>query len=132
MGLFVNTNVRSLNTQRSLADSTRALNRSFQRLASGKRINTAKDDAAGMSISSRFTSQIRGIGAAVRNTNDGISLVQTVEGALQESMALLQRMRELSVQAANDINTDADRNSINLEIQSLVKELDRIAENNLQ
>ena len=128
MGLFVNTNVRSLNTQRSLADSTRALNRSFQRLASGKRINTAKDDAAGMSISSRFTSQIRGIGAAVRNTNDGISLVQTVEGALQESMALLQRMRELSVQAANDINTDADRNSINLEIQSLVKELDRIAE----
>ena len=82
MGLFVNTNVRSLNTQRALNYGTRELNRSFQRLASGKRINSAKDDAAGMSISSRFTAQIRGMNAAVRNTNDGISLVQTVEAGV--------------------------------------------------
>ncbi|MBV70335.1 MAG: flagellin [Myxococcales bacterium] len=131
MGMFVNTNVRSLNTQRSLNYSTKALDRSFQRLASGKRINSAKDDAAGLSISTRFTAQIRGLNTAVRNTNDGISLVQTVEGALQESMALLQRMRELSVQAANDINTTQDRQSINFEIQSLILELDRIADNTL-
>jgi flagellin len=128
MGLFVNTNIRSINSQRSLNYSTKQLNRSFQRLASGKRINSAKDDAAGLSISTRFTAQIRGLNTAIRNTNDGISLVQTVEGALQESMSLLQRMRELSVQAANDINTDADRNSINFEVDSLIKELDRISD----
>ena len=83
MGLFVNTNVRSLNTQRSLNQSAKRLERSFERLSSGKRINAAKDDAAGLSISTRFTSQVRGLTAAVRNTNDGISMVQTVEGALQ-------------------------------------------------
>jgi flagellin len=131
MGMFVNTNVRSLNTQRSLNYSSKELDRSFQRLASGKRINSAKDDAAGLSISSRFTAQVRGLGAAIRNTNDGISLVQTVEGALHESMALLQRMRELSVQAANDINTSADRESINFEMESLKEELDRIADTTL-
>jgi flagellin len=131
MGMFVNTNVRSLNTQRSLNYSTKELDRSFQRLASGKRINSAKDDAAGLSISTRFTAQIRGLGAAIRNTNDGISLVQTVEGALQEFMALLQRMRELSVQAANDINTRKDRESINFEMDSLIRELDRIADTTL-
>ncbi len=131
MGLFVNTNVRSLNTQRSLNYSSRELDRSFQRLSSGKRINSAKDDAAGLSISTRFSAQIRGLNQAVRNTNDGISLVQTVEGALHESVSLLQRLRELSVQAANDINTTDDRESINFEIQSLIKELDRIAENTL-
>ena len=128
MGMFVNTNVRSLNTQRSLNYSTRELDRSFTRLASGKRINSAKDDAAGLSISTRFNSQVRGLNTAIRNTNDGISLVQTVEGALQESMSLLQRMRELSIQAANDINTGKDRQSINFEVQSLIRELDRIAD----
>ena len=128
MGLFVNTNVRSLNTQRSLNFSAKRLERSFERLSSGKRINSAKDDAAGLAISTRFTSQVRGLTAAVRNTNDGISMVQTVEGALQESVSSLQRMRELAVQAANDINNEADRFAINLEVQGLVTELDRIAE----
>ena len=128
MGLFVNTNVRSLNTQRALNYSTKRLDRSFERLSSGKRINAAKDDAAGLTISSRFTAQIRGLNMAMRNTNDGISLSQTVEGALQETMSILQRMRELSVQAANDINTDSDREAINREIGDLVQELDRIAE----
>ncbi len=128
MGLFVNTNVRSLNTQRSLNQSAKRLERSFERLSSGKRINAAKDDAAGLSISTRFTSQVRGLTAAVRNTNDGISMVQTVEGALQETVDSLQRMRELAVQAANDINNEADRFAINLEVQGLVTELDRIAE----
>ena len=128
MGLFVNTNVRSLNTQRSLNFSAKRLERSFERLSSGKRINSAKDDAAGLAISTRFTSQVRGLTAAVRNTNDGISMVQTVEGALQESVSSLQRMRELAVQAANDVNNEADRYAINLEVQGLVTELDRIAE----
>ncbi len=128
MGMFVNTNIRSINSQRSLNASSKVLNRSFQRLSSGKRINSARDDAAGLSISTRFTSQVRGLNTAIRNTNDGISLVQTVEGALQESMSLLQRMRELSVQAANDINTEADRKSINFEVDSLITELDRIAD----
>lgn len=128
MGIFVNTNIRALNTQRSLNTSNRGLDRTFQRLSSGKRINAAKDDAAGLTISNRFTAQIRGLNAAVRNTNDGISLTQTVEGALQESTNILQRMRELSVQAANDVNTANDRAAINAEVQDLISELDRIAE----
>lgn len=128
MGIFINTNIRSLNTQRTLNMSNRDLDRTFARLSSGKRINAAKDDAAGLSISNRFTSQIRGLNQAVRNTNDGISLTQTVEGALQESTNILQRMRELSVQAANDINTKEDREAINAEVQDLITELDRIAE----
>lgn len=128
MGIFVNTNVRALNTQRSLNMSNKGLDRTFQRLSSGKRINAAKDDAAGLSISTRFTAQIRGLNMAVRNTNDGISLTQTVEGALQESTNILQRMRELSVQAANDVNTRSDRSAINAEVQDLISELDRIAE----
>ena len=128
MGMFVNTNVRSLNTQRSLNYSTREQPLACTTYRSGKRINSAKDDAAGLSISTRFNSQVRGLNTAIRNTNDGISLVQTVEGALQESMSLLQRMRELSIQAANDINTGKDRQSINFEVQSLIRELDRIAD----
>ena len=112
MGLFVNTNSAALNAQRNLNNNTRTLSRSFQRLSSGLRINSAKDDAAGLAISDRMTSQIMGINQAIRNSNDGISLAQTAEGALQETTNVLQRMRELSVQSANDTNTTSDRQSI--------------------
>ncbi len=128
MGLFVNSNVASLNAQRNLNQATGSLGRSFQRLSSGLRINSAKDDAAGLAISNRFTSQIRGLNQAVRNTNDGISLAQTAEGALQESTNIVQRIRELSVQSANDTNTQTDRESLQAEVDQLVSELDRIAE----
>ena len=128
MGLFVNTNVSSLNARRALNNTTSGMGKSFARLASGLRINTAKDDAAGLQISSRLDSQVRGLNAAVRNTNDGISLAQTVEGALDQSGSILQRMRELSVQAANDTNTVDDRESIQAEVDQLIEELDRIAE----
>ncbi|MCA9538355.1 MAG: flagellin [Myxococcales bacterium] len=126
MGLFINTNIASINSQRNLTASTNRLTRSFQRLSTGKRINSAKDDAAGLAITTRFSAQIRGLNQAVRNTNDGISLAQTVEGALQESTNILQRMRELAVQAASDINTEKDRESINSEVNQLIAELDRI------
>jgi flagellin len=126
MGLFINTNVSSLNAQRNLNGSTSALARSFQRLSSGLRINSAKDDAAGLAISTRFTSQIRGLNQAIRNTNDGISLAQTAEGALQESTNVLQRIRELAVQAANDSNSGSDRESLDAEVQQLIDELNRI------
>ena len=128
MGLFVNTNIASLNAQRSLAKATHGLERSFQRLSSGLRINTAKDDAAGLSIALRHETQIRGLNQAVRNTNDGISLAQTVEGALEESGNLLQRIRELAVQSANDTNTEDDRFAIQAEVDEIVSEIDRIAE----
>ena len=126
MGLFINTNVSSLNAQRNLNGSTSALARSFQRLSSGLRINSAKDDAAGLAISTRFTSQIRGLNQAIRNTNDGISLAQTAEGALQESTNVLQRIRELAVQSANDSNSASDRESLDAEVQQLIDELNRI------
>ena len=128
MGLYVMTNMASINAQRTLGSNARLLNRTYKRLSSGIRINSAADDAAGLAISTRFTSQIRGINTAVRNTNDGISMAQTLEGALTESTAILQRMRELSVQAANDINTTADRESIDAEVQQLITELDRIGD----
>ncbi|MCB9536503.1 MAG: flagellin, partial [Myxococcales bacterium] len=127
MGLFVNSNVASLNAQRNLNGATGALGRSFQRLSSGLRINSARDDAAGLAISNRFTAQVRGLNQAVRNTNDGISLAQTAEGALQESTNVVQRIRELAVQAANDTNTASDRESLQAEVDQLVAELDRIA-----
>jgi flagellin len=127
MALVINTNVAALNAQRNLSTSQSALHKSMQRLSSGLRINSAKDDAAGLAISDRMTSQIRGLNQAVRNSNDGISMAQTAEGALQETGNLLQRMRELSVQAANDTNTDTDRASINAEFQQLSAEIDRIA-----
>ena len=129
MGLSINTNVMSLNAQRNLGKSQNALGKSMQRLSSGLRINSAKDDAAGLGISDRMTSQIRGLNQAARNANDGISLAQTAEGALQESTNLLQRMRELAVQSANDTNTSADRSSIQAEVSQLISELDRIANN---
>ena len=127
MALTINTNVASLNAQRNLGRSQGALNKSMQRLSSGLRINSAKDDAAGLAISDRMTSQIRGLNQASRNANDGISLAQTAEGALQESTNILQRMRELAVQSANDTNTAEDRNSLQAEVDQLVEELDRIA-----
>ena len=128
MALTINTNVASLNAQRNLGKSQGDLNKSMQRLSSGLRINSAKDDAAGLAISDRMTSQIRGLNQAVRNANDGISLAQTAEGALQESTNILQRMRELAVQSANDTNSDSDRQSLQSEVEQLQEELDRIAE----
>lgn len=128
MALTVNTNVASLNAQRNLNASQGSLNTSLQRLSSGLRINSAKDDAAGLAISERFTTQIRGNEVAVRNANDGISLAQTAEGALGEISNNLQRMRELAVQASNATNSDSDRASINNEIQALSTEIDRVAQ----
>ena len=128
MGLYINTNLSSLNAQRQLTSTSSSLSRSFERLSSGLRINGAKDDAAGLSITTRFTAQIRGLNQAVRNSNDGISLAQTAEGALNETTNILQRMRELSVQAANDTNNDSDRASLQAEVDQLKSELNRIAE----
>ncbi len=128
MSLSVNTNVMSLNAQRNLGQSQSALTKSMQRLSSGLRINSAKDDAAGLSISDRMTSQIRGLNQAARNANDGISLAQTAEGALQESTNILQRMRELAVQSANDTNSASDRTSLQAEVNQLKQEMTRIAD----
>jgi len=128
MALTVNTNVASINAQRNLLSSQNTLNRSLARLSSGLRINSAKDDAAGLAISDRMNSQIRGLNQAVRNANDGISLSQTAEGALQESTNILQRIRELAVQSANDTNTTSDRQNIQKEVTQLQSELNRIAE----
>ncbi len=128
MALTINTNIASLNAQRNLGRTQGALNKSLQRLSSGLRINSAKDDAAGLAISSRMTSQIRGLNQAARNANDGISLAQTAEGALQEATNLLQRIREIAIQSANDTNSDSDRQSLQAEVVQLKAELTRIAE----
>lgn len=127
MPQVINTNIMSLNSQRNLNASQNALQTSLQRLSSGLRINSAKDDAAGLAIAERFTSQIRGLDQAVRNANDGISLAQTAEGALAESGNILQRIRELSVQSANATNSASDRQALQAEVSQLVSELDRIA-----
>lgn len=128
MASVINTNVMSLNAQRNLAKSGQSLATSMQRLSSGLRINSAKDDAAGLGITDRMTSQIRGLNQAVRNANDGISLAQTAEGSMQESTNILQRMRELSIQSANDTNSDSDRANIQKEVSQLQSELTRIAD----
>jgi flagellin len=128
MPLVINTNVSSLNSQRQMMTSGKELDQAMERLSSGKRINSAGDDAAGLSIANRFTSQIRGLDQAVRNANDGISLIQTAEGALDESTNILQRMRELAIQSSNGIYSDTDRATLDAEVQQLVQELDRIAE----
>ena len=128
MAITINTNVASLNAQRNLSASQTNLAKSMQRLSSGLRINSAKDDAAGLAISDRMTSQIRGLNQATRNANDGISLAQTAEGAMQESTNILQRMRELAVQSANDTNSASDRASLQSEVDQLKQELTRIAE----
>jgi len=128
MALTVNTNIASLNTQRNLQSSSNALQTSMQRLSTGSRINSAKDDAAGLQISNRLTSQISGLNVAVRNANDGISLAQTAEGALQQSTNILQRMRDLALQAANGSNDAVDRSALQKEVGALQNELSRIAE----
>ncbi|KPM83401.1 MULTISPECIES: flagellin [Pseudoalteromonas] len=128
MALYVNTNVSSLNAQRQLMNSGNSLDTSFKRLSSGFRINSAADDAAGLQISDRLTSQINGLNQGNRNANDGISLAQTAEGALDEVTAMFQRVRTLSQQAANGSNTDEDRLAIQEEIRSLMSEVNRVAE----
>ena len=127
MAQVINSNIASLNSQRNLNTSQTSLQTSLQRLSSGMRINSAKDDAAGLAISERFTSQIRGNQTAARNANDGISLAQTAEGGLSTAGDLLQRIRELAVQSANGTNSDSDRASIQNEVSSLSQELDRVA-----
>ena len=126
--ISVNTNVSSLNAQRNLSQSGSDLATSMERLSSGMRINSAKDDAAGLQISNRLTSQINGLGVAQRNANDGISMAQTAEGAMSESTNILQRMRELALQSANGSNSTSDRESLQKEVSALKTELTRIAE----
>ncbi|QUM77592.1 flagellin FliC [Moritella sp. 24] len=128
MALYVNTNVASLNSQRNLTNSTNALQTSFERLSSGKRVNSAADDAAGLQIGSRLESQINGLNQASRNANDGISLAQTAEGALDETTNMLQRMRVLSIQSANGSNSAADRVALDNEFGQLQQELNRVAD----
>ncbi len=127
MALTVNTNIASLNTQRNLSNSANSLQTTMQRLSTGSRINSAKDDAAGLQISNRLGSQISGLNVAVKNSNDGISMAQTAEGALQQSTNILQRMRDLSLQSANGSNSDSERTALNDEVTQLKKELDRIS-----
>ena len=128
MALYVNTNVSSINAQRKLANSTLALNTSYQRLSSGLRINSSKDDAAGLQISDRLTAQINGLNQGNRNANDGIALAQTIEGALDETTNMLQRIRILAVQAANGTNTAKDRQALQEEVNALSDEITRIAQ----
>jgi flagellin len=127
MSLYVSTNVSSLNAQRQLFTSNIELSTAFERLSSGFRINSAKDDAAGLQISNRITSQIKGLDQAVRNANDGISLAQVAEGAMQEMTTALQRIRVLAIQAQNGINTSADRLALQKEVSALKLEISRIA-----
>ena len=127
MAQVINTNISSLNAQRNLNNSQGSLATSLQRLSTGLRINSAKDDAAGLAITNRMTAQVRGLNQAVRNANDGISLAQTAEGALGSAGDILQRMRELSVQSANATNSASDRNALQNEVAQLSQELDRIA-----
>ena len=127
MSQVINTNVMSLNAQRNLSTSGGSLATALQRLSSGLRINSAKDDAAGLAISERLTTQIRGLNQAARNASDGISMSQTAEGGLSTVGDLLQRMRELSVQAANSTNSASDRQSLQREVSQLQQEVARIA-----
>lgn len=128
MALVINTNVPSLNSQRQLNQSSMETSQAMERLSSGKQINSAKDDAAGLVISNRMTSQIKGLDRAIANANDGVSLIQTAEGAMEETTNIMQRMRELSIQSANGIYNDGDRATLNAEVQQLKAEVDRIAE----
>ncbi|AWM90974.1 flagellin FliC [Pseudomonas sp. 31-12] len=128
MALTVNTNTTSLNVQKNLNRASDALSTSMTRLSSGLKINSAKDDAAGLQIATRMTSQIRGQTMAIKNANDGVSIAQTAEGALQESSNILQRMREIALQARNDSNGTADRTALDKEYQQSIAELTRIAQ----
>ena len=127
MSMFVNTNVSSLNAQRQLFDVSNSLSTSFERLSSGFRINSAADDAAGLQITDRMTSQVQGLNQAVRNANDAISLSQTAEGALQETTTALQRIRTLAIQSQNGINSSADRVALQKEVSALRTEISRIS-----
>lgn len=128
MALSINTNIMSLNAQRNLGASQSSLAKSVERLSSGLRVNSASDDAAGLAIASRMEAQIRGAQTAIRNANDGISLAQTAEGALDEVGNMLQRMRELAVQSANGTNSTSDRSNLNAEYAALDSEITRLAE----
>jgi flagellin len=124
----INTNIQSLNAQRNLASSQGSLSTSMQRLSSGLRVNSAKDDAAGLAISERMNAQVKGLNVAARNANDGVSLAQTAEGALGKVSDMLQRMRELSVQSANSTNSKDDRKAIQTEVKQLTDEIDRVSQ----
>lgn len=128
MAITINTNTAALTAQRHLNKASDLLGQSLERLSSGKRINSAKDDAAGLQLANRLSTQMGGIAVAVRNANDGISIMQTAEGAMQETTALLQRMRDLSLQSANGSNSSAERQALNQEYRDLNDELNRIAE----
>jgi flagellin len=127
----INTNVKSLVAQNALTVNNRSLSKAMEQLSTGKRINSASDDAAGLAISNKMTSQVRGLAQAIRNASDGISLLQTAEGATKEVTNMLQRMRELAVQAANDTYSEVDRDAIQAEVDQLVDEVDRINENTI-
>ncbi|MEE1286761.1 MAG: flagellin, partial [Ruminobacter sp.] len=127
MALYVNTNISSKNAQRMLANSTNSLDTSYKRLASGLRINSAKDDAAGLQISNRLTSQINGLEQGNRNAQDGISYAQTAEGAMDEMTTMFQRIRTLALQSANGTNSAKDRKALQEEVTQLCSEIDRIA-----
>ncbi|MFB2873639.1 flagellin B [Aeromonas jandaei] len=128
MAMYINTNVSSLNAQRNLMNTNKSLDTSYTRLASGLRINTAKDDAAGLQISNRLTSQVNGLDQGNRNANDGISVAQTAEGAMDEVTSMLQRMRTLAQQSANGSNNTDDRTALQQEYDQLITEIDRISE----
>lgn len=129
MSLVVNTNVSSLTAQRSLASASNLQADAMEKLSTGSRINSASDDAAGLAIVSRMNSQINGLNMAVKNANDGISLTQSIEGALVEVTDMLQRLRELAVQSSNDTNTGVDRSYIQDEVDLLVAEISRVSSN---
>ena len=127
MSMYINTNVSSLNAQRNMSNTSKSLDTSYTRLASGLRINSAKDDAAGLQISNRLTSQINGLDQGNRNANDGISLAQTAEGAMDEVTSMLQRMRTLAQQSSNGTNNSSDRSALQQEYTQLASEIDRIS-----
>ena len=127
MSIVVNTNVGSLNAQRSLAESSRELATAMERLSSGKKINSAADDAAGFAIAERMTAQVRGLNMATKNANDGLAMLATIENATNDVTDMLQRVRELAVQAANDTNSDTDREYLQLEVDSLLAEINRVS-----
>ncbi|MCL4160217.1 UNVERIFIED_CONTAM: hypothetical protein GTU68_005973, partial [Idotea baltica] len=128
MSITVNTNVSAMTAQRYLNSATSDVNQSMERLSSGSKINSAKDDAAGLQISNRLNTQTRGLDVAVRNANDGISMMQTAEGAMKETSNILSRVRDLALQSSNGSNTDADRGAIQQEVTALSDEMNRIAE----
>ena len=129
MAMVINTNVSSLTAQRALAESNAELQTAMERLSTGSKINSAADDAAGLAMTQRMTAQVKGLAMAVKNANDGQALTQSIEGALGEVSDMLQRMRELSLQAANGTNSSADRTFLQSEVNLLIQEISRVATN---